>query len=172
LSAGAFGCSQPDDIVVSVQPQLVDAGVNPIASGTGGAFTGTGGASTGTGGVSSGAGGTPVTSGSGGAQMPADPCPEEPGIDDLKDVIVNNCVVDKNDPRVRAVAAYFNTITIPPSGEGSDISPCDFDVRTWYYEDSMTGQWVLCPRVCEAIKLHVQMETRDHDACLAMHAQP
>jgi hypothetical protein len=162
LSAGAAACSQPDDAVVLVQQQqeLLDASTMMMGSG--------GTAAIGSGGVPAGSGGAPVSAGSGGAPMPADPCAEKPGLDDLKDVLVNNCVLDKNDPRVKQVMVFFEMTSIAPSGgEGSNISPCNFGWPYPYYEDKMTGQLILCDYVCDGIRDWVRQETKMHDDCIA-----
>jgi hypothetical protein len=172
LSAGAFGCSQPDDIVVSVQPQLVDGGI--MMTGSGGMTAGSGGMTSGTGGMTSGTGG--MIAGTGGAQSPMPNCELPDWVDEAIRLTSADagCRIPHDDPLVTYAENLYNEQMgrdAAPVGEGTDLTRCEVDLsKTWmwpYYQDpDYPDQYTLCPVWCGIVKTNALIAFQQYRDCM------
>jgi hypothetical protein len=182
LSAGACGCSQPDDIVVSVQPELVDGGT--MMMGSGGVIAGTGGVTAGSGGITSGSGG--ITSGAGGAPNAMPECELPDWVDEAVRLASPDagCRIPHDDPLVTYAENLYKeqkgqNDAAPPVGEGTDVTRCEVDLtKTWmwpYYQDeNHPDEYTLCPIWCQIVRVNAAAALQQFRECMtrAMMQQP
>lgn len=161
LSAVTAACSQPDDVVVSVQPEMVDAG--PIV---------------GSGGAAAGSGGTPA--GTGGTQSPASRCAFPDAwvwSANQLGTMENACRVAHDDPVIAFVDKLYRDqkLAPPPVGEGGAPTKCDVDLSNTmspsipppYYQDAdFPGEFTVCPGWCLFLRGLASMALNTYYNCM------
>lgn len=168
-AAGTAACTQPDDVVLSVQKEVVDGGTT--VSGSGGVTAGTGGMTAGTGGTAAGTGGAAAGTGGAGTSPPAAPCMLADWYDSAATIDMMGCRIDKDDPAVQIAEKYIiRPAQAPDAGfeEGMPHYACDF-VTNWFYEDKdHPDQYTLCPWACTALREQAAKELMRYRNCQTM----